>query len=444
MKNLKKRWNDELSNALPALDEKVKNAPIVTSNEKAQKQGFVAWISKAKNLAISCCAVVVILCCCIIIPLVHQQTPSSPSQAYAFSLEINPKVMFSVDGNDKITNVVALNEDADVVLSGDNVIASIKGKQAGEGAKIFVDYCAQLGYLDISAQGAVKLTSVGDTNIKSSLEDYFRQKGAFFAVVEEKTSEQNFKQKWNLGEASLIDAIGQMDTLFVERDIDGKDENQLKTHFKDKLNDNEVSEFLYDSLDKAIDAVSEKSSDTVALVLQNYWIMTSPYNPLLMFDYWTVKSSNVNSYYDEFKALMEEMESMLRSYENKYNESINSMDELTILSRRYSQEKVDKLNAIYNGFNVDYFIDEIALLSDVLEGIGVDFSFVTTLPENKEEYVQKSCEILNEQFELKKEKNKQNYETDRDVVSQNAQDDFISSIISEYGSLEKYWEKFQD
>ena len=84
------------------------------------------------------------------------------------------------------------------------------------------------------------------------------------------------------------------------------------------------------------------------------------------------------------------------------------------------------------------------MLSDVLEGIGVDFSFVTTLPENKEEYVQKSCEILNEQFELKKEKNKQNYETDRDVVSQNAHDDFISSIISEYGSLEKYWEKFQD
>jgi hypothetical protein len=135
---------------------------------------------------------------------VHQQTPSSPSQAYAFSLEINPKVMFSVDGNDKITNVVALNEDADVVLSGDNVIASIKGKQAGEGAKIFVDYCAQLGYLDVSSQGAVKLTSVGDTNIKSSLEDYFRQKGAFFAVVEEKTSEQNFKQKWNIDTTKIV------------------------------------------------------------------------------------------------------------------------------------------------------------------------------------------------------------------------------------------------
>jgi hypothetical protein len=52
--------------------------------------------------------------------------------------------------------------------------------------------------------------------------------------------------------------------------------------------------------------------------------------------------------------------------------------------------------------------------------------------------------MLNEQFESNKEKNKQNYETDRDVVSQNAHDDFISSIISEYGSLEKYWEKFQD
>jgi hypothetical protein len=353
--------------------------------------------------------------------------------------------MFSVDGNDKITNVVALNEDADVVLSGDNVIASIKGKQAGEGAKIFVDYCAQLGYLDVSSQGAVKLTSVGETNIKSSLEDYFRQKGAFFAVVEEKTSEQNFKQKWNIDTTvSLTKSIEKMDSLLVGRDAEGKDANELKSQYLDGLNKMSDKGILQDKLKGAIDAVSEKSSDTVALVLQNYWIMTSPYNPLLMFDYWTVKSSNVNSYYDEFKALMEEMESMLTSYENKYNESINSMDELTILSHRYSQEKVDKLNAIYNGFNVDYFIDEIALLSDVLEGIGVDFSFVTTLPENKEEYVQKSCEILNEQFELKKEKNKQKYETDRDVVSQNAQDDFISSIISEYGSLEKYWEKFQD
>jgi hypothetical protein len=57
--------------------------------------------------------------------------------------------------------------------------------------------------------------------------------------------------------------------------------------------------------------------------------------------------------------------------------------------REMKKAEVDKLNAIYNGFNVDYFIDEIALLSDVLEGIGVDFSFATTLPENKEEYVQR-------------------------------------------------------
>ena len=297
--------------------------------------------------------------------------------------------------------------------------------------------------MDITAQGAVKLTSVGETNIKSSLESYFKQKGVLFAVVEEQTSEQSFKQKWDLGDASLSDAIGQMDTLFVQRDIDGKNEEQLKTHFKDKLNDNEVSEFLYDSLDKAIDVVSEKSSDTLALVLQNYLIMTSPYNPLLMLDYWTVKNSDVNCYYDEFNDLMKDMESLLSRYENKYNESINSLDELTALSLRYSQDNVDKLTAIFNGFSIDNFIREVDALSDVLEGIGVDFSFATSLPENEEEYIQKTSERLNGQFHSKKDKNKQKYETDRNVVSQNDYDDFISSIKSEYGSLEKYWENFQ-
>ena len=441
MKNLKNRWNEELGSALPVLDEKVKNAPIVTG-EKKKERGFTAWIKQAKNMALTACALVAVLCCCIIIPLLNQSSQPQ-GQAYAFSLEINPKVMFSVDEYGKIDSVVALNEDADVVLSGEGVLSSIKGKSADEGAKIFVDYCAQLGYLDITAQGVVKLTSVGETNIKSSLESYFKQKGALFAVVEEQTSEQSFKQKWDLGDASLSDAIGQMDTLFVQRDIDGKDEDQLKTHFKDKLNDNEISEFLYDSLRKAIDVVSEKSNDTLALVLQNYWIMTSPYNPLIMLDYWTVKNSDVNCYSDEFNDLMKEMESMLSRYENKYNESINSLDELTALSLRYSQDNVDKLTAVFNGFSVDNFIREVALLSDVLEGIGVDFSFVTSLPENKEEYIQKTNERLNGQFHSKKDKNKQKYETDRDVVSQNDYDGFISSIISEYGSLEKYWENFQ-
>ncbi len=69
-------------------------------------------------------------------------------------MEINPSVSFSTDGNGVVTGVRASNRDADVLLASKEITENLVGKNIGDAVKLYVDYAAQAGYIDLNEIGS--------------------------------------------------------------------------------------------------------------------------------------------------------------------------------------------------------------------------------------------------------------------------------------------------
>lgn len=242
MKTWKKRLEEELSAVTPPLSEEVKNAPIVLSEEKekgelesGKRKFFKVWIYNHKKRFAACLAacVAVIIAACALLPSLLAPISATAS---AFIVEINPKAVFSVGKDGRISAVAASNADADVILSDRARVSEIVGKTAGEGAKIFVDHAARLGYLAFDDLTAVRVTSYGKEAsmdlVAEGLEKYFREKGAYIAVVEEVLTGTEFCA---LAETAFVETVTAFEeelrslpTLYSERAAEGKTEEELK------------------------------------------------------------------------------------------------------------------------------------------------------------------------------------------------------------------------
>lgn len=260
MKSWKKRWLTELDEKIPSLSKEVKDAPIYTAPQP-QKQPFSlkAWIKAHKQrftaALATCTAAVVTLS--VVLPIALQRTPGMPGggglSASASSsvitytptvlcLEINPKAVFSVSKDGIVTDVVATNNDADVILSNPARVAEMEGKTAKEAVKVFVDYAAKLGYLNLNEQSAVRLTeyqneTAYETDVVGELETYFKSQGAMIVVCQDTLSGEAFYERAGLAETldktqgldGLMQGLPNMAELYTSREAEKKtSENELQ------------------------------------------------------------------------------------------------------------------------------------------------------------------------------------------------------------------------
>jgi len=112
------------------------------------------------------------------------------SVAYADSLvtiDINPSVQFVVNNQDKVTNVIALNEDAEIVLSG---LDSLIGLDSVVATEQYLAEATLLGFIDVDADSedpnAVLVTVICDGDaaqtrltkrLQNSVNDYMKNNG---------------------------------------------------------------------------------------------------------------------------------------------------------------------------------------------------------------------------------------------------------------------------
>lgn len=241
MKKWKKRWKRDLATRVPALREDVQNVPIPQTEEKTTVwQRFCGWLVRHKKRVTACVAggVAVIIGLCTVLPRLTK-TPDTPVTASesVIMLQINPEVLFSVDKEGKVTAVVARNADADVILSDEARLNSMKGVPVYEATEIFVDYSARLGYLDLEEKPAVRvLTHEGKTTwhdkVRGGLETYFKEKGVYGLVVDECVSYAEFCTATELPVSQkseeIVACVRALQTLYTKRVAENKSETELK------------------------------------------------------------------------------------------------------------------------------------------------------------------------------------------------------------------------
>ena len=119
MNNWKRKWREELDEVMPNLKESVQAYPIPEkqNGESLPVRKPFVFGSKFYAIATAIFAVILAVCLTLVFALRSPTQVTPVATSYAAIVEINPKVMFSVDKSGKVTAVIALNEDADVILS---------------------------------------------------------------------------------------------------------------------------------------------------------------------------------------------------------------------------------------------------------------------------------------------------------------------------------------
>lgn len=453
MKNWKKSWLKELDSITPKLSDEVKDAPIPARGETVVNNGGVA-VKARYNSKILIITVAAILLCLAIAGLAVF-VPKKPS-ASVFTVEINPTVNFVTDGSGTVTGVMAVNGDADVILSAEEVYQNLLGKKIDEAVTLYVDYAAKLGYLDISKDGAaVRISGCKDSRpdkllsgINAALQGYFTQKGVYAVAITEAVDLTEYKLRSGLLNVnSLTDAVKTVTdskTLTLQRNAEKMSAEQLQSSYKDLIGD--YDDFMLSNIKDNVNKIVKSVADVRKLTELNEAIEQSDENPsFLLKDYWSVKSYYSDDEYTQgFSALMEQTEQALAEYKDDYGVEFADKWSLLKADAKFDSLPVplEDLQEWLNTLTAAAIESSYAVLSDVMEIAGVldeKLGELMKLPQSLTEYVSKTAELLRRDFNKRIEEYKSAYGQNRAEISEENYADYLNGITERYGSLGEYW-----
>lgn len=143
---------------------------------------------RAKLITIITSAVVAVALIILAVCLVVANNKREKTETTIMSLSVNPSIQFVLNGNDKVMNVVSLNNDGKMLeLKGE-----FTGLKADEAVRVFVKLSVEAGYIsanttgtqvDITLSGLIKnYKGLKDKVIKSA-NDYFDENGIIAGAV---------------------------------------------------------------------------------------------------------------------------------------------------------------------------------------------------------------------------------------------------------------------
>ncbi len=426
MKDWKKRWKEELDSAIPALREDVKEAQIDRSGVQTpiKKQGFFSMLLGRKRLlaTLSACACGILILCVSLALLLQPAAAPVVASGEVIALEINPKAAFVLDGEGKVDAVVSMNADADLLL-GENRSREIEGKPVEEGIRIYVDYAAKLGYLRLDEEDAVRLSTYTSaetaTKIQESLTGYFRQKGAYIAVVAESLEPRAMAERLgiDLGNGSLSEMLGSANELYAYRVAEAE---STATAYRQMLVESKLDEYAQTLADiEAINALNIR--------IKRKTFFTA--------GYWELSGEETDA---ELLELAADMEKKLTAYESAYGKTLDSEEEMKAALSEAKKLPFDTLAALLSEMT-ESLLDN---LTAVLEELGLDGEFVAelrNLPTTVEEFSQKATAHLTTRYETLVARFEGIYGEARETIAETDYAAYIAQIEEEYGSLSAYW-----
>ena len=396
MKSWKKQLGDELDALVPELREDVRNAPVAraqSASDLAEGKRRRALSPRTKKTLFASLATAA-AAFLILFAVIASLPAALPALASAcVTVKINPEANFVTDKKGNVTHVTALNEDADLLFSDEEFFRSLTGKPLDEAVSLFVDRAAQAGYFDFNeAGGAVKLTASDAqttkclSSLSASLEDFFREQGAYAVVAAESVPDAQFRLSLGIC-AALIDKMTELNA-------------RIEAH---------------------------------------------PDNPnFLLKDYWNVLHlADESEFTADFLALTQEMTALLTRYRAVGGSALSSKSELELRASYYEILPIDELEKLATDFteaDFDLFAEDVL---DLLDSIGVDTALLRRLmqlPSDLETFFRQTMEALTECARLRFEIFREAYEQSREAISERDYREYLDRIEREFGSLNAYWD----
>lgn len=447
MKSWKKRLEEEFDAIVPELRADVKNAPIPVNAETQYNGGRTAVKSRravvsAVAVAVAC-LIALITCLCLLLP-------KKSGGAFMITIEINPAVSMLADGNGTVTSVIASNADADVILSADGVKQNIINKSVAEAAAYYTDCAAKLGYIDLENGGsAVRISGYGSGDAtdkaKSAVEDYFLSKGVFVPVLAETVGKDAFSERSGVpsgADGDMAKFITESKTLFSDREAQGRSLEELQAAYGSNKN---LQVFVTYELSVNLDKITKNAEDIQNLVGLYFGIANHEDNPApsILKGYWEVKKYYGDKLEGEFAALVAEMDAALQDYKEDYGVEITSIFQLQSVANSYIGVSLERVAELIENFSYEVFNELSAGLSEIMAAAGIateNLSSLVKIPQTAEEYFDKTASLLRTEFNYRTDKYENIYGAQREPVTRAEYDGFVENIVSQYGSLENYWQ----
>lgn len=452
MKSWKKLLKEDIDRRVPNLRDDIKNYPIPVASGDDTHIGNGALAKNRKPLIVwllSLCAVVialVIIACSVLIK------PVSGFDGFVFTIEINPTVTLTTDKNGTVTGISSSNADADVILNGAEAESKMKGKKISEAAVWYTDKAARLGYLNVQAQSAVRLSAYekGEKILQttqSALENYFMDNGIFALVIAETVNNENFAERSGVKDVQNVEMAAKFvmhdKTLFAERQAVGLNQKELSQLYEAYITTETFIEKWSGLLESELANVKKNAEDIQRICSLYLQIYNHKDNPaMLLKDYWNVKKYYGDNLSGEFGALVAEMDGALAGYKTDYGVEIANETDMREAATRYALSSVDKLLAIVEKFSAELFVNNIAFIADLLKGINVTDNplvSVLTLPTTEDEFTRRIWDVLTMDYSFRESKFEKIYGIPREKIAADDYKRFRENIISEYGTLDNFW-----
>lgn len=457
MKSWKKQLNNEFNTVAPELDNRVLSAPIITAtDEQIQTQAVGNQLIQNKKVLIGGSAAVGIIALIFALLAIFGVFTNTPVvNGFVFTLEINPATAFITDENGKVEHAVALNEDADILLSDEELLNSIKNTTIDQAIIIYTDSAAKLGFLDLEQeQNAVRLSVNEQTdgtllqNTAESLREYFKQKGIFAAVIEKNSALSELCSQAGIEEqtdiTSLISSLKSISVFYEQRIPDDADAEHLKELYDKYIASSQTLEYIRDELLDNIDKILSNYLLLSKIKVCNHNIIWHRDNPQFLADYWRIIEKGEQTYTQEFAQLIREMEELLTEYQTVFGISINSYSDLILSEDVYSSFADIDFSLMFSQLTINDLLDSIEKYIGMLKNIGADTSVIDSLlhvPETIQEY----CEQLQSNLDALREWKTQNfseiYNKTREQISDSDYQRFLSNLTQKYGSLDNFWKE---
>ena len=462
MKSWKKRLNEEFEAAVPALSREVLNAPVQSVKEEEKPRAKkISPLKKRLFFGSGFAAAALAIVFTVLGVTGVFAPPAAPKLAGGvYTLEINPAVVFVTAENGKVLSVKSLNEDADVVLSDEKTRDKLINAPINEAVVAYTDAVVKAGYIDITKrENAVKLSYaewVDEDRLNSvteSLQDYFKQKGVYAAIVEKFLTKRELCEKVGVAVTNktdeLFNELEGLSAFFADRSVKNASTEELQNLYNEYIVGKSTLEYVKKELISRISDIAEGALLLKEIGVCNAKIFTSIYNPglIINYDYWRIKSTPNLTYNEEFAALIKEMDGLIDEYEQKFGKKIATSDEYNAVRDAFSAFQDVNIKDFLTSLTVADFRLSLGKYITVLKNIGYDTSALEAIinaPQTAEEYFGQ-LRVVMRQTLLSREKDFENvYSAPREQISATDYDDYISEITAKYGSLENFWENLKN
>lgn len=448
-----KSWIEQLKNEVRQKTERIEMREDVRRAELPEPQREGALGSKFFNrkrayfaLAAACVAFVALF-------IGVFASFGGQTEFYACVVEINPAIMLVTDEKLTVTDVKALNGDADTIIADGENAELLIGMSLSDAVVAYADLALRTGYIDADGKNnAVRVSSYGIADeaayeIKSRLTDAFKKNGIFSVALSRsvKLEELGSLLGGEGGGKNVLEYIKSLPRLYLERNVED-DESSLANAYENNLLKGVVFADVSEKLKASVESVVLNATLIERIVDLNLQIMNSEDNPLTLFkDYWGIKLFKPD--YDkngEFGKLVGEVEQLISEYEKSFGVALKSLSQCADISSTYLSllDTYGNLADAINKITASSFAENYRVFLKILENVfglePIDEDFLTR-PNSLSEYSALLKTLLRAEFNERLSANEEKYSRPRTELATEVYEEYLEEIVKLYGSEENFY-----